>query len=79
MDAFKKSVFYKKPLDKVNVGEEIADIMWYVSNLCRLLNLNFEKLLQNNIDKLKVRFPEKFNEHKALNRDLDSERRTLEQ
>jgi NTP pyrophosphatase (non-canonical NTP hydrolase) len=78
LDAFKKSIYYKKELDAVNVGEEVADIMWYVSNLCRLLNLDFEKLLQNNINKLKIRFPDKFNEQKALNRDLDSERTALE-
>ncbi len=78
MDAFKRAIYYRKPLDVVNVGEEIADIMWYLSNLCRLLNLDFETLLQNNIDKLKVRFPDKFSEEKALNRDLISERKELE-
>ena len=29
-DAFKKSFFYRKPLDTVNVLEEIGDILWYV-------------------------------------------------
>ncbi len=34
-------------------------------------------ILQNNIDKLKVRYPEKFTEENALNRDLESERKEL--
>ena len=34
--------------------------------------------LQNNIDKLKVRYPEEFNEELAKNRDLVSERKELE-
>lgn len=78
MDAFKKHIFYGKPLDLVNVGEELADIMWYVSNMCRLSGLDFEKLLENNINKLRVRFPDKFSQDNALNRDLEAERKELE-
>lgn len=78
LDAYKKHFAYGKELDTVNVEEEIADIIWYVSNLCRLKNIDFEKALQRNIDKLKARFPEKFNQENALNRDLDVERKILE-
>lgn len=78
LDAYKKHFAYGKELDTVNVEEEIADIIWYVSNLCRLKNIDFEKALQRNIDKLKARFPEKFKQENALNRDLDVERKILE-
>ncbi len=78
LDAYKKHFAYGKELDKTNVGEEIADIMWYVSNLCRMLNIDMEEMLQRNIAKLKARYPEKFDEIKALNRDLEKEREILE-
>lgn len=39
---------------------------------------SMEKILQVNIDKLKVRFPDKFSNEKALNRDLEAERIVLE-
>lgn len=78
LDAYKKHFAYGKELDTVNVEEEIADIIWYISNLCRLKNIDFEKALQRNIDKLKARFPEKFTQKDALNRDLDVERKILE-
>jgi hypothetical protein len=52
--------------------------MWYIAILLRELDLDFESLLQLNIDKLKARFPEKFTESHALNRDLDKERDILE-
>lgn len=78
LDAFKKHIYYKKELDIVNVGEEIADMQWYLFNLCRLLDLDMEVLLENNIAKLKARYGEKFSEEKALNRDLDKEREILE-
>jgi NTP pyrophosphatase (non-canonical NTP hydrolase) len=78
LDAFKKHIFYGKPLDKVNVGEEIADMMWYITNLARLSGLDVELLLQSNINKLRVRFPDKFTEEAAANRNLNAERTALE-
>ncbi|MEK6915103.1 MAG: nucleoside triphosphate pyrophosphohydrolase family protein [Nanoarchaeota archaeon] len=78
LDAYKKHFAYGKNLDKINVEEEIADIMWYISNLCRILEISFEDILQKNIDKLKARFPEKFDELKALKRNLEIERKILE-
>jgi NTP pyrophosphatase (non-canonical NTP hydrolase) len=78
LDAFKRKLFYGKPLDVVNVKEEIGDIMWYIAILMRELDLDFEEMLQLNIDKLKARFPEKFSNHHAINRDLGKERQVLE-
>jgi NTP pyrophosphatase (non-canonical NTP hydrolase) len=78
LDAFKKHIYYKKELDVVNIGEEIADIQWYLFNLCRLLDLDMEQLLEANIAKLKARYGEKFSSEKAINRDLDTERNILE-
>ena len=78
MDAFKRKIFYGKELDVVNVKEEVGDLMWYVAILLRELDLDFHELLQLNIDKLRARFPDKFTETDALQRDLDKERAILE-
>ncbi len=78
LDAYKKHFAYGKELDVINVGEEIADIMWYISNLCRLLNIDLEEMQQRNINKLRARYPEKFTQEDALNRNLDIERQILE-
>jgi NTP pyrophosphatase (non-canonical NTP hydrolase) len=78
LDAFKRHIYYGKELDVVNIKEEIGDIMWYVAILCRELNLNIEDILQTNIDKLKARYPDKFSETHALNRNLENERKILE-
>lgn len=127
--------------DKVNVSEELADIMWYNSNLATFLGIDlkqpklipeianvnlewyifevadvvkkciaynkqfkfdyvegllnnislkclehlnwckpttFNQILQNNIDKLKIRYPNKFTQNNAINRNLDLERKELE-
>lgn len=149
LDIFKKFLAYQKPIDTVNLGEELADIAWYIVNKCRFhqvplddnfnevieeigviikekmftesnlplelkteallnvilmtycgptnnmfnapivqlavlsniaqfYNLDFFQCLTNNIDKLKVRYPEKFTNDAAQNRDLDAERAELE-
>lgn len=77
LDAFKKSIYYGRELNVLNVGEEIADILWYLHNLCNLLNLDIEQLMENNIKKLRVRFPEKFTTELAFERNLDEEEEAL--
>lgn len=49
-----------------------------LANVTSYFNLDFEDSLERNIAKLKVRYPDKFSEHKAVNRNLDRERRALE-
>jgi len=44
----------------------------------KYFGINPEEAYEKNINKLKVRFPEKFSEEKALERDLEAERKTLE-
>lgn len=148
LDIFKKHLAYNKPMDLVNLGEELADMAWYIVNKCRVenllleddfnevlaetevilgnmftqeglpvelraealltlilvpycapvnnlfsapivqlamlhhiaswFNLDFFQCLTNNIDKLKVRYPEKFTNEAAQNRDLKAERTELE-
>lgn len=77
-DVFKKNLAYGKEIDWVNVGEEVADVMWYLINFCDVTGINLEKELDKNIKKLEARFPEKFSTDKALNRDLSKEREILE-
>jgi len=77
VDTYKKHYAYGKELDMINVMEEMGDIMWYWANMCNITGINAEASLQVNIDKLKARYPEKFNEELAVNRDLEKEREIL--
>lgn len=52
----------------------ILSISWEINGS----EIGLENILQNNIDKLKVRYPEKFTTENALNRDLEAERKELE-
>lgn len=77
-DALKKSIFYGKPLDKVNMAEEMGDLFWYIAILSDALGVSFEEVMAKNIAKLKARYGDKFTETAALERNLAAEREILE-
>lgn len=75
----KGHLFYGKNLDLVNLLEELGDLLWFAAELADACGEpNFTGIMQKNIDKLKKRYPEKFTEEKAQNRDLTGERKILE-
>lgn len=78
LDSFKKHIFYGKKLDLVNLKEELGDLMWYISNLAVLTDTSLADLMDANIEKLRIRFPEKFTQELAENRNLEEERKSLE-
>jgi len=77
-DQVKKNIAYKKNIDWINAKEEIGDIMYYLSSFCRINNFDLEEILETNVKKLESRYPNKFTEYHALNRDLPKERKILE-
>ena len=68
IDLFKKHLFQGHSLDKKKVAEEIGDLMFYIVNLCTLLDLDMRVVLQGNVDKLKKRYPNGFEVEKSINR-----------
>jgi NTP pyrophosphatase (non-canonical NTP hydrolase) len=77
-DILKRRKYYGKEIDVVNAKEELGDALWYINFACRVLGTTIEELLEINHRKLKSRYPEKFTQHHALNRDLEAERKILE-
>jgi NTP pyrophosphatase (non-canonical NTP hydrolase) len=78
MNAIRKAKIYGHELDKVNLIEEVGDVMWYLAILCDELGVSFETVWDKNIRKLKARYPEKFTNIKFKKRDLVKERKELE-
>jgi NTP pyrophosphatase (non-canonical NTP hydrolase) len=77
LEALRDHVEHGKPLDPVNLREELGDLMWYMAILCRALGTDFETEQKRNIAKLTARYPEKFTETRAIDRDLEQERQVL--
>lgn len=78
IDQLKKHIFYGKPLDKVNLKEEIGDLMFYIGVAMDVLETDFDTEQRKNIAKLKARYGEKFSSKAAIERDLGKERKILE-
>ena len=56
----KKCVFQGKPLDDETIfhcKRELGDIMWYWINSCRALGLDPNEVVEENVNKLKSRYP----------------------
>jgi NTP pyrophosphatase (non-canonical NTP hydrolase) len=56
----KKIFFQGKPLTEENVfhmKRELGDVMWYWINACRALGLNPDDVVEENVNKLKARYP----------------------
>lgn len=68
LDALKKSMFYGTDFDLVNLKEEVGDVMWYVAQICRSEGWDLEEVMQENIDKLKLRYPHNWNQQDAIKR-----------
>ena len=68
----KKIYFQGKPLTEENVfhmKRELGDIMWYWINACRALGLDPNDVIEENVNKLKSRYPSgEFNVHQSENR-----------
>lgn len=78
MDPLKKALFYGKEVDEVNLKEEIGDILWYIGIACDALDTTVELEMARVLAKLQVRYPDKFEDYLATNRDLAAERTVLE-
>lgn len=76
-DVFKKHIAYNENLDWINIQEELGDILFYVFGFCILHGFDFEKILEQNFSKLQVRYPEKYTDEKATNRNLEKEKQIL--
>lgn len=68
----KKILFQGKPLTEENLfhmKRELGDIIWYWINACRALRLNPNEVIEENVNKLKARYPGgEFNVHYSENR-----------
>jgi NTP pyrophosphatase (non-canonical NTP hydrolase) len=56
----KKIYFQGKPLTEENVfhmKRELGDVLWYWINACRALNLDPNDVIEENVNKLKARYP----------------------
>ena len=75
MEIVKKMVFQGKPWDEHNrehLTIELGDVMWYVMQACKALDVSLDEVIAGNVEKLKKRYPGgDFNVYHSENRAAD--------
>src|SRR5262245_10334445 len=54
--------------------EELGDLLWYVALACNALGLSLAEVMEANIRKLRARYPERYDDRLAQERDREKER-----
>jgi NTP pyrophosphatase (non-canonical NTP hydrolase) len=67
-DTIVKHISYGQELDHNNIIEECGDILWYVAMILTACQTTMEEAMHSNIEKLRIRYPEKFTEKDAAER-----------
>lgn len=68
IDLLKKHLFQGHELDKKKLAEELGDVLWYVAELATGIGYTLGDIAQNNIAKLKRRYPEGFDPERSIHR-----------
>lgn len=78
LDLIKKHRYHGKPLDELKLKAEIGDLLWYVNTLIVAYGFSWEEILDINIKKLSVRYPDlTFDTDRANNRDEAAEQAAM--
>lgn len=64
-DAVKRVAIYEGVPDRVNMIEELGDLLWYIAYACEVLGEPLEIVARDNIEKLKKRYPETYSDFNA--------------
>lgn len=59
-DLIKKGIFHQHGIDKEKLKNELGDCLWYITALCVGLEVDLGEVMQGNVDKLKLRYPDGF-------------------
>ena len=81
----KDRIYYNKPDNMTNLKEELGDLWWYYTLLLDEIAIldgktpeeTFSEILNMNRAKLESRYPDKYSDEKAQNRDLGAEEKAL--
>ena len=69
IDIVKKHLHQGHPLDKEKLVKELGDIAWYLAETAYALDTSLEEVLDQNIAKLRARYPEGFATERSVHRE----------
>jgi len=66
----KKYLYHLHPMNIAEIAEELGDILWYIAALATTLKLDLGEIAQQNIKKLKKRYPEGYSDERSRERSV---------
>ena len=75
--ALKKHILYGKKLDHVDVLEEVGDLLFYIELVLDECGYTLADARRANVAKLQARYGSAFSESRAINRDVNAERASM--
>lgn len=69
LHALYQKVYQEHFLDSTHAKKELGDLLWFVAEFCTAYGWELETIMQMNIDKLIVRYPEGFDAERSLHRE----------
>ena len=72
-DIIKKHVFQGHPLDRDHIAKELGDVAWYMAVTAFMIGKSLDEIFQENVEKLKKRYPDGFSTERSVNRRPDDD------
>lgn len=67
-----QSIYQKEyqghPFDSVHAKKELGDLLWFIAEYCTAMNWKLEDVMTLNIQKLKERYPDGYDDWHSLHR-----------
>lgn len=64
----KKMTAHGHPFDSAALADELGDVLWYLAEAATAAQLDLGDIARANVEKLRKRYPEGFNENDSINR-----------
>ena len=73
VDLVKKHLYQGHTMEGIQprVKKELGDVMWYVCMTANLCGLQMNEVLEENMSKLRARYPEGFSVERSINRNTE--------
>lgn len=68
-DLVKKAYMQGHNIDRDKIIEELGDVCWYIAEMATALDLPMELIFDNNITKLRRRYPDGFSAERSIHRE----------
>lgn len=68
LNEVKKQIMHSHGFNLERLKTEAGDCIWYLAAICTTLGIDLGTVMQENVDKLKIRYPEGYNSQDSIRR-----------